>query len=225
MSIANNLKELKKELKEGVKLIAVSKTKPVEDINEAYLAGHRVFGENKALELRDKQEYFSKMYEDIEWHFIGHLQTNKVKYIAPFVDLIHAVDSEKLLKEIQKRAAQNSRSIAVLLQVHVAEEESKFGVPLDELESWIKSVEWDRYPNVEVAGLMTMATNTSNQKQIETEFEKVKSLSDHLVKSDLLKENPVLSMGMSGDYPIAINCGANMIRVGSKIFGNRNYDL
>lgn len=225
MTIAARLALLNKEIPMDCTLVAVSKTKPITDIDEAYQAGQRVFGENKALELRDKNEHFQKLYKDIEWHFIGHLQTNKVKYIAPFVYLIHAVDSEKLLQEINKRALQNQRSIKVLLQVHVALEDSKFGVPIDEFKSWMSNIDWTLYPQVEVEGLMTMATNTEDESQIAKEFSALKSLSDELIVAGLLKSAPVLSMGMSGDYPIAIAHGANMVRVGSKIFGHRNYDI
>ncbi|MCO6498747.1 MAG: YggS family pyridoxal phosphate-dependent enzyme [Vicingus serpentipes] len=218
MSIANNIKKLTSQIPETVTLVAVSKTKPNEAILEAYHAGQRVFGENKVQELVQKYEDLPK---DIEWHLIGHLQTNKVKYIAPFVNLIHAIDSLKLLKEINKQALKNNRTIPCLLQVKIAQEESKFGLSYDEAEHLLNSEELKRLTNINIVGLMGMSTNTSNKEQIKKEF---RSLHHFYQKLSML--NPqlsTLSMGMSGDYQIAIQEGSTMIRVGSTIFGDRNY--
>ena len=222
MSIASNLKEIKTNLPSTVKLVAVSKTKPHEAVNEAYAAGQRIFGENKVQELCEKQEALPK---DIEWHMIGHLQTNKVKYIAPFVSLIHGVDSLKLLKEINKQGLKNERKIPVLLQVFIAEEESKFGFDKAELVSLLESDAFSNFNNIEVHGLMGMATNTDNKLQVSKEFKGLKQLFDE-VKTKYFKEDTTfseISMGMSGDYDLAIEQGSSMIRVGSAIFGSRNY--
>ncbi|MDB0006496.1 YggS family pyridoxal phosphate-dependent enzyme [Flavobacteriales bacterium] len=212
MSVKNNILHLQKHLADNVHLVAVSKTKPNELIIEAYGAGQRIFGENKVQELVEKEESLPK---DIEWHMIGHLQTNKVKYIAPFVSLIHAVDSKKLIKEINKRAKQNNRVIPCLLQVHIAQEESKFGLDKDGVIEILKT----DFPNVSIVGLMGMATFTDNKNQVRKEFKYLKDSYDEL------KENQpnfsILSMGMSGDYSIAIEEGSNMVRIGSSIFGER----
>ena len=218
MSITENLNHIKSSLPKEVKLVAVSKTKPTEDILEAYNTGHRIFGENKVQELTAKYEVLPK---DIEWHMIGHLQSNKVKYIAPFVHLIHGVDSYKLLKEINKRAAQNNRTINCLLQIHIAQEQTKFGFSENELIELLKSEEFKNLENVKIIGLMGMATFTENKDQIHSEFKSLKQLFDK-VKTQHLTIN-TLSMGMSGDYKIAIEEGSNMVRVGSSIFGKRNY--
>lgn len=214
MSIANKLKTVLSSIPENMTLVAVSKTKPIEHILEAYGAGQRVFGENKVQELTQKAELLPK---DIEWHMIGHLQSNKVKYIAPFVSLIHGVDSEKLLKEINKRAAQNDRIISCLLQFHIAEESSKFG--LNEEEAKVILALQSTYPNIRIVGLMGMATFTSNQEQIRSEFSSLKSIFDSIQKE--YPQIQTLSMGMSGDYLIAIEEGSNMVRLGSAIFGAR----
>ena len=216
MDIKDKTKALIDSLPSHVTLVAVSKTKSVEEISQAYEAGQRVFGENKIQEMASKWEELPK---DIAWHMIGHVQSNKVKYMAHFVDLIHGVDSFKLLKEIQKQAIKHDRSIRCLIQIRIAEEETKFGLPEEELEALLKAAE--DLPNVQIAGLMGMATFTDNQNQITFEFNKLKDLYDK-VKSSSASMN-TLSMGMSGDYSIAIECGSNMIRVGSKIFGERNY--
>jgi len=216
MDIKDKTKALIDSLPSHVTLVAVSKTKSVEEISQAYEAGQRVFGENKIQEMASKWEELPK---DIAWHMIGHVQSNKVKYMAHFVDLIHGVDSFKLLKEIQKQAIKHDRTIRCLIQIRIAEEETKFGLPEEELESLLKAAE--DLPNVQIAGLMGMATFTDNQNQITFEFNKLKDLYDK-VKSSSASMN-TLSMGMSGDYSIAIECGSNMIRVGSKIFGERNY--
>ena len=212
MSISENIQKIKSEIPKEITLVAVSKTKPISDIEQAYNSGQLVFGENKVKELVEKHE---KLPKDIQWQMIGHLQTNKVKYIAPFVNLIHGVDSEKLLKEIDKRARQNDRIIDCLLQVHIATESTKFGFLENELEEIIKKLE--NYKNVNIIGFMGMATFTDNKNQIKEEF----SFLSTIYKQH--KQMNTLSMGMSGDYKIAISCGSNMIRIGSTIFGNRNY--
>ncbi|HJS00688.1 MAG TPA: YggS family pyridoxal phosphate-dependent enzyme [Flavobacterium sp.] len=220
MSIANNLNKIKNTLPEHVTLVAVSKTKPISDLMEAYNAGQRIFGENKIQEMTDKYE---EMPKDIQWHMIGHVQTNKVKYMAPYVSLIHGVDSFKLLKEINKQAAKNNRIINCLLQIHIAEEETKFGLDEAELDEMLKQIQHDKetFRNIKIAGLMGMATFTENQNQIKKEFLRLKSIFDKL-NTEHFKLN-TLSMGMSGDYELAISCGSTMVRIGSSIFGNRNY--
>lgn len=214
MSIVENLKAIKAKIPCGVELVAVSKTKPEEDIIAAYNAGQRHFGENKVQELAAKYEHLPK---DIHWHFIGHLQTNKVKYIAPFVSLIHAVDSVKLLRMIQKEALKNNREISVLLQVKVAEEETKFGLSFNDAECIF--AERSCYPNVKIAGVMAMATNTQDETQVRREFAQVKSFFDKI----RTEEQEVLSVGMSNDWMIAVEEGSNMVRIGSSIFGARIY--
>jgi pyridoxal phosphate enzyme (YggS family) len=213
MPIANNLKAIQSSLPKEVTLVAVSKTKPNTAILEAYQAGQRIFGENKVQELAKKAEELPK---DIVWHMIGHLQTNKVKFIAPFVSLIHGVDSLKLLKEINKRAEQNNRIIDCLLQVHIATESTKFGFGLDELESALNTAKESQ--NIKIIGLMGMATFTDDTQQVTQEFKSLKTVFDTLKNNNIT----TLSMGMSGDYKIAIEQGSTMIRVGSAIFGHRN---
>lgn len=218
MSITNNLNQLKSALPKEVTLVAVSKTKPNEAIQEAYNTGQRIFGENKVQELVQKYEDLPK---DIEWHLIGHLQTNKVKYIAPFVNMIHAVDSMKLLKEINKQAIKNDRIIKCLLQVKIAEEESKFGLTKTEAENMLNSETLQQLNNIEIIGFMGIATNSSDETQVKEEFN---SLYEFFKKLSILNSQfSILSMGMSGDYKIAIKEGSTMIRVGSTIFGDRNY--
>jgi pyridoxal phosphate enzyme (YggS family) len=222
MSIQNNLRSIQAALPENVTLVAVSKTKPVSDLMEAYEAGQRIFGENKIQEMTDKWEAMPK---DIQWHMIGHVQTNKVKYMAPYVSLIHGVDSLKLLQEINKQAAKNNRVIDCLLQVYIAEEESKFGLDEEELSEVLKQVQYDKNElnHIRIVGLMGMATFTDNQTQVEKEFSRLKTIFDQY--SNLNTKNcqlNTLSMGMSGDYQLAIECGSTMVRIGSSIFGNRN---
>ena len=220
MSIQQNLNNIKSQLPNHVTLVAVSKTKPVADLMEAYDVGQRIFGENKIQEMTDKWEVMPK---DIEWHMIGHVQTNKVKYMAPYVSLIHGVDSLKLLLEINKQAAKNNRVIDCLLQVYIAEEESKFGLDEVELEEILKLIQNDKdnFKNIRIVGLMGMATFTENKNQIEKEFKHLKAIFDkHKTQNSELQ---TLSMGMSGDYQLAISCGSTMVRIGSSIFGNRNY--
>ena len=212
MSIAENLKVLQKSLTNEVVLVAVSKTKTNADILQAYNSGQRIFGENKVQELVQKQEELPK---DIQWHMIGHLQSNKVKYIAPFVSLIHGADSLKLLREINKRAAQNKRIIDCLLQVHIAQESGKFGFGINEIQQTIKEAE--QFKNIKISGLMGMATFTDNTEQIAAEFQSLKNVFDRVKNQDI----SILSIGMSGDYKIAIEKGSTMIRIGSAIFGSR----
>ncbi len=219
MDISENIKKYKDELPENVKLVAISKTKPNEDILEAYRAGQRIFGENKIQEMTDKWE---ALPQDIQWHMVGHVQRNKVKYMAPFVSLIHAVDSLKLLKEINKRAKQNERSINCLLQVKIAEEDSKFGISREEVAEILSSEAYANMNNVKVIGLMGMATFTDDEDQVKAEFNYLKSVFDEL--RDQHPELEELSMGMSGDYQLAIECGSTMVRIGSSIFGARNYN-
>ncbi|MGS2761286.1 YggS family pyridoxal phosphate-dependent enzyme [Sinomicrobium sp. M5D2P9] len=218
MSIAENLRNLKKELPEHVTLVAVSKTKPVNDLMEAYEAGQRVFGENKIQEMTDKWE---QMPKDVEWHMIGHVQRNKVKYMAEFVSLIHGVDSLKLLKEIDKQAAKHQRVISCLLQVHIAEEDTKFGMDEEEVVRLLQSEELRAMEHVKIIGFMGMATFTENETQVKKEFQTLRALFDKASAEH--PEIKVLSMGMSGDYTTAIACGSTMVRIGSSIFGARNY--
>ena len=219
MSIKNNLASIAEKIPDHVTLVAVSKTKPVEDLQEAYSAGIRDFGENKIQEMCDKYETLPK---DIRWHMIGHVQTNKVKYMASFVHLIHGVDSLKLLKEINKQAEKQNRVIDVLLQIFIADEVTKFGLDAKELDEILNN-EIQSLPFVNVVGLMGMATFTEDESQIRQEFNKLNELFNHYQpKFPQLK---TLSMGMSGDYQIAIEEGSTMVRIGSSIFGHRNYNI
>lgn len=220
MSIQSNLNEIKSALPAHVTLVAVSKTKPVADLMEAYNAGQRIFGENKIQEMAGKYE---EMPKDIQWHMIGHVQTNKVKYMAPFVSLVHGVDSLKLLAEINKQAKKNDRVIDCLLQMHIAEEETKFGMDENELKELLASEEFKQMENIKVTGLMGMATFTGDESQIKKEFTHLKTIFDSLSgqpQTPNLKLQ-TLSMGMSGDYTIAIEYGSTMVRIGSSIFGHR----
>lgn len=217
MSIGENILRIKKSLPKEVTLIAVSKTKSNEQILEAYAAGQRDFGENRAQEIVPK---YNALPKDIRWHCIGHLQTNKVKQIAPFVHLIHSVDSESLLAEINKQAAKCNRVIPVLLQIFIAQEETKFGFDYQEAEILLNMMPQTKYPNIRIEGIMGMATNTENQTQIRNEFLCLKSFFDE-IKSWPNSEIKILSMGMSSDYKIAIEDGSTMVRVGSLIFGER----
>ncbi|MFP9114215.1 YggS family pyridoxal phosphate-dependent enzyme [Flavobacterium sp. RHBU_3] len=223
MSIASNLNDIKSSLPPHVTLVAVSKTKPVADLMEAYNAGQRIFGENKIQEMTEKWE---QMPRDIQWHMIGHVQTNKVKYMAPYVSLIHGVDSLKLLTEINRQAARYRKTINCLLQVHIAEEETKFGMDEAELTTVLTSDEFKQMQNICVTGLMGMATFTEDETQIKKEFTHLKNIFDKLKQSELSEKTlnfkpETLSMGMSGDYKIAIACGSTMVRIGSSIFGSR----
>ena len=216
MSIQDNLLEIKSSLPSHVKLVAVSKTKPVLDLMEAYNAGQRVFGENKIQEMTEKWE---QMPKDIHWHMIGHVQTNKVKYMAEYVSLIHGVDSLKLLQEINRQASKHNRIIDCLLQIYIAEEESKFGLDENELNEILHFVQNDKIQNIKVVGLMGMATFTDNQAQIKKEFQHLKSIFNKFKTHN--SQFTTLSMGMSGDYKLAIECGSTMVRIGSSIFGGR----
>ena len=216
MSIKNKLQNIKLNLPKNITLVAVSKTKPVELLNEAYDQGQRIFGENKVQEMVDK---FEKMPKDIKWHMIGHLQTNKVKYIASFVSLVHGVDSLKLLKEINKQATKHNRTIDCLIQIKIATEDTKFGMSLNDLQLLLKSDEFKTLDNIRIKGLMGMASFTTDNLQIESEFKYLKSIFDQIKKK--YSDIEILSMGMSNDYKLAIKHGSNMIRIGSHIFGSR----
>ncbi|KYH07605.1 YggS family pyridoxal phosphate enzyme [Chryseobacterium cucumeris] len=217
MSIKENYNTIKNQLPSTVQLVAVSKTHPASAVQEVYDLGQKVFGENKVQELMEKAPLLP---QDIQWHLIGHLQTNKVKYIAPFIDTIQSVDSEKLLTEINKEAGKHNRKIKVLLQVKIAAEESKFGLEISEAKALFQQSIEGNFPNVEITGLMGMATFTDDEQQVRNEFLTLKKLFDELNQSKALN---TLSMGMSDDFPIAIECGANSVRVGSAIFGRRDY--
>jgi len=223
MTISENLLKIKSNLPEDVTLVAVSKTKPVTDIMEAYDTGHRVFGENKIQEMVSKHE---EMPKNIEWHMIGHIQRNKVKYMASFVSLIHAVDSLRLLNEINKQALKNNRIINCLLQIKIASEENKFGLTEDEVKILLASDDFKAFHNIKIVGLMGMATFTNDKEQLQKEFGILKHLFNNLsnLKGDNLNLK-TLSIGMSDDYSIAINNGSTMIRIGSSIFGKRNYSI
>ena len=217
MSIQENYHKIKAQIPVNVELVAVSKFHPVEKIKEVYDCGQKVFGENKVQELLTK---VNELPADIQWHLIGHLQTNKVKYIAPFIDTIQSVDSEKLLIEINKEAAKNNRIIKVLLQVKIAEEETKYGLEISEAKEIFSNYLEHQYPNIEILGLMGMATFTDNKNQVKSEFLVLKSLFDEL---STFKKLETLSMGMSDDFALAIECGSTSVRIGSAIFGVRNY--
>lgn len=217
MSISENLEKISTTIPQKTTLVAVSKTKPIEDLLEAYNAGQRVFGENKVQEMTRKWEELPK---DIEWHMIGHVQRNKVKYMAEYVSLVHGVDSFRLLKEINKQAVTYNRSIPCLLQMHIAMEDTKFGLDKKELDEIVNSEEFKSMKNIKVKGLMGMATFTDDENQIRNEFKTLKNIFDGL--KPILKDLDTLSMGMSGDYKIAIEEGSTMVRIGSSIFGSRN---
>ena len=222
MGVAENITKFKNELADNVKLVAVSKTKPNDVIMQAYEAGQRIFGENKVQDLVEK---YASLPKDIEWHFIGHLQTNKVKYIAPFISLVHAVDSLKLLNIINKEALKNNRTIPVLLQFHVAEEDTKFGLSLNNARGLLGLDGFKALKNVEIVGVMGMATYTNDENQVRKEFRMLRNIfdilkSEYFVASEKFTE---ISMGMSHDYQIAVEEGSTMVRVGTSIFGNRNY--
>lgn len=222
MSIQSNLKEVLATLPSHVRLVAVSKYHPVEALQEAYEAGQRIFGESKVQEMTQKYELLPK---DIEWHFIGHLQTNKIKYMAPFVSMIHGVDSFKLLCEINKQAAKAGRIIPCLLQIHIAREETKFGFSLDECRDMLRQERWKDLQHIRICGVMGMATNTDNEADIDQEFQTLAALFQE-IKEIHFTQDPYfteVSMGMSDDYPIAVKNGSTLVRVGSRIFGERIY--
>ena len=218
MTISENIKNLKAKLPKDVTLVAISKTKPVSELIEAYSAGQRIFGENKIQEMETK---WQEMPKDIEWHMVGHVQRNKVKYMAPFVYLVHAVDSLRLLSEINKEAKKNDRTINCLLQIKIADEDSKFGMDENEAAQLLASEDIKKFQNIKILGLMGMATFTEDEAQISREFKKLKEVYSKFKMN--YPDLSILSMGMSGDYQIAIENGSNMIRVGSAIFGERNY--
>ena len=219
MSVKSQLERVRVTLPEGVTLVAVSKTHPIEAITEAYEAGQRVFGESRPQELRVK---FEALPHDIEWHMIGHLQTNKIKYIAPFVAMIHSVDSERLAEAIQVQAAKCNRTIDVLLEIHVAEEESKSGWAIEDLRAAVASGLFERLPNVRVRGVMGIATNTDDAERIVSDFVQLRIYKEELA-AHFGEQFDTLSMGMSDDYPTAIAAGSTMVRIGSTIFGERDY--
>jgi len=221
--IKENLEKIRATLPASVTLVAVSKTKPVSDIQEAYDAGQRAFGENYPQEMRDKHEVLP---QDIQWHFIGHLQTNKIKYIIPFVTLIHSIDSANLLEAVNKEAKKHERVVNCLLQFHIAQEETKFGLDMDEARQLLDSEAFKAMQNVRICGVMGMATFTDDEEEVRKEFKHLKNIFD-MLKHDYFPDQPQfkeISMGMSEDYPIAVEEGATMVRVGSKIFGARNYN-
>jgi PLP dependent protein len=220
MSIKTNLQQIKSSIPENVTLVAVSKTKPITDLMEAYDAGQRIFGENKIQEMTEKWETMPK---DIQWQMIGHVQTNKVKFMAEYVNLIHGVDSLKLLEEIDKQAKKHNRIIDCLLQMHIAEEETKFGLNEQELNEILSSESFKNLKNIQIIGLMGMATFTDNQQQIKKEFQNLKTIFNKLIEQPKTQnlQPKTLSMGMSGDYQLAIECGSTMVRIGSSIFGGR----
>ena len=217
MGIKERLVELKSLLPKTVSLVAVSKTKPVTDLMQVYDAGQRIFGENKVQEMAEK---YQQMPKDIQWHMIGHLQRNKVKYMAEFVELIHGVDSLKLLTEIDKQAKKHSRVINCLLQIKIATEDTKFGLTKEDAIALLNSDQFQDLKHIHISGVMGMASFTNDAKQVKTEFENLKNTFDTLKK--IQPEMEIISMGMSGDYQLAISCGSTMIRVGSHIFGARN---
>ena len=222
-TITENIQKIKNELPKHVTLVAVSKTKPIEDIIEAYESGQRIFGENKVQEMVEKQEALPK---DIQWHMIGHLQRNKVKYMASFVDLIHGVDSFKLLQEIDKQGKRNNRIISCLLQIFIAEEDTKFGLNQEELKEMLSDEAFQALNNIKIVGLMGMATFTEDTNKIKREFTFLKDIYEQTREKYVNLEQlnlQTLSMGMSNDYPIAIECGSTMVRIGSHIFGRRNH--
>ncbi|MCK8140842.1 YggS family pyridoxal phosphate-dependent enzyme [Flavobacterium sp. I-SCBP12n] len=220
MAIAENLVSIKSTLPKQVTLVAVSKTKPVSDLMQAYEAGQRIFGENKIQEMAEK---YQEMPKDILWHMIGHVQTNKVKFMAPFVHLIHGVDSLKLLQEIDKQAKKNNRIIDCLLQIHIAEEETKFGLNQEELIALVSSSLFEEMKNIQIIGVMGMATFTDDKDQVKKEFSHLKNIFENLQRINPKNSQlNTISMGMSGDYQMAIDSGSTMVRIGSSIFGERN---
>ena len=222
MSIAQSIQALHSSLPQGVSLLAISKYQPIEALQEAYDAGQRMFGENHILEMTAKAEALPK---DIEWHFTGHVQTNKIKYMAPFVSLIHAVDSYRLLREIDKHAAKHNRRIDCLLQIHIAQEDTKYGLTIEECRTLLATEPWRELQHVRIVGLMAMGSNTEDMEQVRGEFRQMKMLFDEL-KSTYFAEEPSfcqLSEGMTDDYPIAIEEGSAIVRIGSLIFGERTY--
>ena len=222
VDVSSNLKAIKATLPEGVELVAISKYHIAEHVMKAYDAGQRIFGESREQELVEKAE---KMPKDISWHFIGHLQRNKVKYIAPFIDMIHSMDSPRLLAEINKQAAKCDRTIKVLLQLHIADEETKFGMTLDECREMLEEGSWRQYANIHIAGIMMMASNVDDRNQIRSEFQLASDFFDELKAKYFASDDSFCcrSWGMSHDYDLAVECNSNMVRVGTAIFGEREY--
>lgn len=220
MSIAEKITRIKESLPEGVTLVAVSKTHPAEAVREAYDAGQRIFGENRPQEMRDKH---AQLPDDIQWHLIGHLQTNKIKYIIGFVSMIHSVDSASLLRALDAQAAKHSRTVDVLLEIHVSSESSKEGWLYDELTSWLREGEWKNLHSIVFRGVMGVATNTDDRSVIREEFSRLKEMKDALAAEFFTEHFDTVSMGMTADYADAIECGSNMVRIGSMIFGERDY--
>lgn len=220
MNISERIQTIREKLPKNVNLVAVSKFQAIEKLQAAYEAGQRIFGESRALEMRDKH---AQLPQDIAWHFIGHLQKNKIKYIAPFVKMIHAVDSPELLAEINKEAAKNARVIDCLLQVHIAQEEHKFGFSTEDCLSYLRSGEWKNLSNIRIVGLMGMATFTDDKQEIRSEFQSLRQCFDTAKKECFAQDDCFceLSIGMSDDYPIAIECGSTLVRIGTAIFGER----
>jgi len=221
MNIEHNLEHIKSQIPDYVTLVAVTKTKPISDILKAYNTGHRIFGENKIQEMVDK---YGRLPNDIDWHMIGHVQRNKVKYMASFVSLIHGVDNLKLLKEINKQAGKHHRVIDCLLQIKIADEDSKFGMSVQQAKDILSSEEFSQMTSVKIVGLMGMATFTDDESQIKEEFIKLKTIFNELKSIQTTNcSMKIISMGMSGDYKLAIDCGSTMVRIGSSIFGEREY--
>ena len=222
MSIATHIQQLRSSLPEGVSLLAISKYQPIEALQEAYDAGQRMFGENHIQEMAAKAATLPK---DIEWHFTGHVQTNKIKYMAPFVSLIHAVDSFRLLREIDKHAAKHGRVIDCLLQIHIAQEDTKYGFTIDECRAMLATEPWRELPHVRITGLMAMGSNTDDMEQVRSEFRQMKAFFDELKATHFADEPSFcqLSEGMTDDYPIAIEEGSTIVRIGSMIFGERSH--
>lgn len=222
MDIQATIKEIRNQLPEQVRLVAVSKFHPIQAIEEAYAAGQRIFGESKVQEMEEKH---AALPSDIEWHFIGHLQTNKVKYIAPYVSMIHAVDSYKLLAEINKQAAKHNRVIPCLLEIHIAQEDSKFGFTFQACRDMLEQGEWQSLSHVAICGVMGMATNTDSKTEVYREFESLHHFFEEIKETYFRNVTSFkeISMGMSHDYPLAVRAGSTLVRVGSKIFGERNY--
>ena len=224
MDIKENLNRIKASLPQGVKLVAVSKTHPVEMLQEAYDAGQRIFGENKVQEMTAKSQ---ALPSDIEWHFIGHVQRNKIHIMAPYVSVIQGVDTFEKLAEIDRQAARFNRHITCLLQLHIAQEETKFGFSADECTAMLEQGDWRNLKNITIGGVMGMASNTDDEAQVRTEFRRLRDLFDSY-KEKYFNDTPdfnTISAGMSGDYKLAIEAGSNMVRIGSSIFGERNYQL
>ena len=224
MDIKANIQKIKASLPQGVKLVAVSKTHPAEMIQEAYNAGQRIFGENKVQEMTAKSQVLPK---DIEWHFIGHVQSNKIRMMAPYVSVIQGIDSFDKLAETDRQAAKNGRHITCLLQLHIASEETKFGFTPDECTAMLEQGDWKNLSNITIGGVMGMATNTDNQEQVKAEFRRLRDIFDSY-KERFFSDSPdfnTISAGMSGDYELAVQSGSNMVRIGSSIFGERDYSI